>query len=169
MSESLTTYVTRFLDDPVALERSLRAPVLLYEPPDDEDNEPSISQRRFKTMSGVGGPILGSGEPLILRVRKEKDNAFQRGVTIGRTSNNDVVIDDASVSRFHAWFQVDDAGQWSVLDAGSKNGTHIAGTRLKPKRAAPLPRDTRIRFGQVEVTFLPPKAFLNLLKKRTGR
>ena len=169
MTESLTSYVTRFLDDPTALERSLRAPVLLYEPPDDDDTENSISQRRFKTMSGLGGPILGSGEPIIIRVRKEKDNAFLRGVTLGRTSNNDLVIDDPSVSRFHAWFQVDEAGGWSVADAGSKNGTHLGGDRLKAKKLVPLPRDTHIRFGQIEVTFLPPKAFLKLLKVRTSR
>lgn len=168
MSESLTSYVTRYLDDPAAFERSLKAPVLLFEPPDDDDTEASISQRRFKTMSGVGGPILGTGEPVIIRVRKEKDNAFLRGVTLGRTSNNDMVIDDPSVSRFHSWFQVDEAGQWFVADAGSKNGTFIAGDRLKAKKLTPLMRDTRIRFGQIEVTFLPPKAFMKLLKGRTG-
>jgi len=168
MSESLTSYVTRYLDDPDALERSLRAPVLLFEPPEDEDTETSISQRRFKTMSGVGKPILGMGEPIVLRVRKEKDNAFLRGVTLGRTSNNDMVIDDPSVSRFHSWFQVDDAGQWCIADAGSKNGTFIGHDRLKAKKLTPLARDTRIRFGQVEVTFLPPKAFMKLLKARIG-
>jgi hypothetical protein len=168
MSESLTSYVTRYLDDPAALEASLRAPVLLFEPIDDGDTEASISKRRFKTMSGVGGPILGSGEPIVIPVRKEKDNAFLRRVTLGRTANNDLVIDDPSVSRFHAWFEVDEVGQWAIADAGSKNGTFIAGERFKAKRLTPLSRDTRIRFGQIEVTFLPPKAFMKLLKGRTG-
>ena len=36
-----------------------------------------------------------------------KANAFAMGVTVGRIDTNDVVLDDASVSRFHAYFQKD--------------------------------------------------------------
>ncbi len=169
MSEPITSYIARYAEDPKGLARALKYPVLLYEPAEEEDTERSISQRRFRTLSGVGSPEARAGIPVVLRVRKEKDNAFRRGVTLGRTSNNDIIIDDASVSRFHAWFQADEAGRWTVADASSKNGTRVSGTRLKPKRPAPLAPDVRLRFGKVEVTFLAPEAFLKLLAARASR
>ncbi len=53
---------------------------------------------------------------------KKPGASFADRITIGRTPNNDVVIDDSSVSRFHAY--VRRAGDaWSVADAGSKNGS----------------------------------------------
>ncbi|MBI3183006.1 MAG: FHA domain-containing protein [Myxococcales bacterium] len=166
MSEPLTQYLSRYIRDPEDVERSVTAPVLLYEPP-ELDPQHKL-EHRLRTVSGVGPPVAQAGEPLVLRVRKEKDNAFRRGVTVGRTSNNDVILDDASVSRFHAWFQRDDkTGEWAVADAGSKNGTHLAGQKLRPKKLTALAKESRLRFGQVEVTFLAPVAFLRLLRIRS--
>lgn len=169
MHESLTVYLARYLHDPKELERALVMPVLLYEPP-EEAAAREVPERLFNTVSGVSGPAaIGGGEPVILKVRKAKDNAFQRGITVGRTANNDVVIDDGSVSRFHAWFQQDAlTGDWSLADAGSKNGTHLAGLKLKPRKLSALSRESRLRFGKVDVTFLTPPAFLRLLKLRSG-
>jgi hypothetical protein len=169
MSDPLTAWMTRYIRDPAEVERALVDPVLLYEPPETEDTDDSLADHRFKTVSGVGAPAIGGGEPVVIAVKKQKDNAFQRGITVGRTSNNDLVIDDPSVSRFHAWFQHDDrSGEWSVADAGSKNGTSISGERLKAKKLVVLVKDTRLRFGSIEVTFLMPKNFLRVLKARTA-
>ena len=59
-------------------------------------------------------------------------------ITIGRSSECSVVINDVKVSRVHAQLVQDDEGRISVVDLGSTNGTkvngkHIAGEmRLSP-------------------------------------
>jgi hypothetical protein len=112
--------------------RALAVPVLLWE---------SISRKTgdaLATLPGVGATRPAAGEPLVFEVRKSLGmmNAIIE-VSVGRPPNNDLVIDDESVSRFHAVFKRDDrSGQWSVADAGSSNGTFARGDRLEPE--APL-------------------------------
>jgi adenylate cyclase len=45
-------------------------------------------------------------------------------ITIGRAPENDLVIHDASISRFHAKI-FREGGDWRIVDVGSKNGTHV--------------------------------------------
>jgi hypothetical protein len=82
---------------------------------------------------------------------KKVGASFRDRITIGRTENNDVVIADPSVSRLHAY--VRHATGWVVADAGSKNGTWVGIEPLEPRREAPLPPGTVIRFGDVLLTF----------------
>lgn len=159
-------WLTRYRQNPGEAKRAIAHPGLVFVPPPrSEENE-----HRLKTSSGVGFNPLAGGEPLVLWVRKEKDNAFQRGITVGRTSNNDLVIDDVSVSRFHAYFAHDDAaGQWQLVDAGSKNGTWVKGEKLEAKKPVILGQEAVVRFGDVEVTFYMPNAFLRLLDTKAKR
>ncbi|MGQ0508123.1 MAG: FHA domain-containing protein [Myxococcaceae bacterium] len=164
--ELLRSYVVRFLGKPAELERSLTCPLLVFEPPDDgRDDDETSQSHRFKTASGAGEKsTLHADEPLVSLIKKMKDNAFQRGVTVGRTGNNDIVLDDSSVSRFHAWFQRDEAsGIWFMADAGSKNGTVLAGERLRPKKPTPIPEEAPVQFGEVSLTLYSPKRFLAFL------
>jgi pSer/pThr/pTyr-binding forkhead associated (FHA) protein len=165
MTEPLTSLTMKYLRNPQETERSLEGPFLLFEPV-LKDSENSDEMYRFKTISGVMPVSLKSGEPVVFTVRKTKDNAFQRGVTVGRTSNNDLVLDDPSISRFHAWFQGEGEHDWSVVDAVSKNGTFVNGELLKPKQPMRIGDDVKIRFGTVEVTFLSVNALLKLIRAR---
>lgn len=166
MIESLASYLTRYLHDPSGLRAALKTPILLFEPPETPDDEPS--GYRFKTVSGIGLSPLGSGEPYVILVKKQAANAFQSRITVGRTSNNDLLLDDGSVSRFHAWFEETER-VWSIADAGSKNGTSLNGVKLQPKKLAAVPKDARLKFGDVTATFLLPDSFLAMLKKLAGR
>lgn len=69
-------------------------------------------------------------------------------VTIGQSSQNDVVLADDSVSRNHARLEYE-AGGWRVTDLGSTNGTYLNGDRLPPNVPTPLPYGANIRFGAV--------------------
>jgi pSer/pThr/pTyr-binding forkhead associated (FHA) protein len=77
-------------------------------------------------------------------------------LTIGRHSENDIVLKDISVSRRHATVEV--RGQkLLVFDAGSKNGTIVNGTRAK---SAELYHGDVVKIGKncsIKVWVPPPK------------
>lgn len=106
-------------------------------------------------------------EPLLLSIQKVKENAFRRGITIGRTPNNDLVVAHASVSRFHAWFQQGEDGSWWVADAGSKNGTELGSRALVARQRHKLTGGERLRFGSVTAWFLIPEKLLERLQRRS--
>ncbi|WP_188113435.1 FHA domain-containing protein [Nocardioides humilatus] len=58
--------------------------------------------------------------------------ASGRPLSIGRTADNDVVLDDALVSRHHALLHVGGPGQPALLqDLGSFNGSYVNGHRVQ--------------------------------------
>ncbi len=87
--------------------------------------------------------------PLPLLALAKTQPHFPSMIAVGRTGNNDVVIPDPTVSKFHAFFKVDD-GRFALADAGSRNGTFVAGERL-PVRGAfvDVALGAAIRFGRV--------------------
>ncbi len=52
-------------------------------------------------------------------------------IKIGRSEQNDIVIDDSSVSRFHIELFQDEDGNVFMTELGSTNGSTVNGTRLK--------------------------------------
>ncbi|ATB34346.1 FHA domain-containing protein [Melittangium boletus] len=170
MVELLSLHIGRFHKERADYERTLPPAVLVFMPPPvvaqvlDEREE----RHQFRTLTSVVTPMLGVGEPVVFPVTKNQENAFGRGITVGRTGNNDVVLDDGTVSRFHAWFQREPDGGYLLTDAGSKNGSYVAGVRLVPRRATALADGTRLRFGQVELTFYLASGFTKVLARRPG-
>jgi pSer/pThr/pTyr-binding forkhead associated (FHA) protein len=70
-------------------------------------------------------------------------------ITIGRSPDNTIVINNPSVSARHAHLQL--AGEtYRLKDLGSTNGTHVNG---KPVTETLLTFDDRIRFGATEARF----------------
>src|SRR4029079_11941383 len=69
--------------------------------------------------------------PHLFAVRKQT-TMFESMVTIGRTQNNDIVLFDARISRFHAFFKVY-PDRVELGDAGSRNGTFVDGKSLGTK------------------------------------
>lgn len=75
-------------------------------------------------------------------------------VGVGRSSKNEVVIDDDSVSPAHARVEYVD-GVWRITDLKSTNGTYVEGVRLAPEVTTPLPPGSAVRFGGVGFHFHP--------------
>jgi hypothetical protein len=109
--------------------------------PDIDETQPS---GKFELRDDIELEVY----PLV----KKPGASFPDRITIGRTSNNDIVIADTSVSRLHAYVRrIGDA--WSVADAGSKNGSWLRGAALEPRRERPLPSRALLRIGDVDLTF----------------
>ncbi|GAA2717993.1 MULTISPECIES: FHA domain-containing protein [Streptomyces] len=62
-----------------------------------------------------------------------------RTVRIGRAADNDFVVDDLTVSRYHAQLRALPGGEHEIVDVGSHNGTYLNGTRVQ--HAPVLPGD----------------------------
>jgi len=145
----LSTYARNFLNDEAQARRFLDWPVLVWESPNE-----AFQDELFTTEAGETRKLPRAGSPVVFEVRKSssKTNAFAMGITIGRTGNNDVVLEDNSVSRFHAYFQQDAKdSHWKLVDAESKNGSWINGIRMTAGKAEAVADQAQLRFGDVEV------------------
>lgn len=71
-------------------------------------------------------------------------------VTIGRSSENQVVVADEKVSRRHAEIS-HDRGGWQIVDLGSRNGTQVAGEAISKPRT--LVGGEVITVGNCQMTF----------------
>ena len=166
MARSLTNLASLFLRDQTAFRASLKNPVLIWKAPPTD----ASGQSWQGTHSGVGPSRPHEGEALVFELSKDstKKNAFPMGVTVGRIDTNDVPLDDVSVSRFHAWLQKDSKG-WVLCDAESKNGTFCDGKRLVAKQKVPIKDKAKLKFGEVEVTFLEVEALIAMMEELMRR
>ena len=77
-------------------------------------------------------------------------------ITIGRSQDNDIVVNDVKVSRNHLQIVQDDNGNCSVVDLSSSNGTFVNGQRITG-RIRLHPND----IVQIGNTKLPWQSYLN--------
>ena len=71
-------------------------------------------------------------------------------LTLGSAPDNDVVVDEPSVSRVHAVFQFLNR-TWFVEDCGSRNGTFVGAGRIASMHA--LRPGDEVRVGRVQLRF----------------
>jgi DNA-binding NtrC family response regulator len=104
---------------------------------DSGDELLELQKYRLEVLAGEGAEGAQSG---IFEERK---------VQIGSSPENDLVLDDAAVSRFHAVITVDERG-YLLRDAGSKNGTFVGGLGV---REVYLNDGCVFRVGKTEIRF----------------
>ena len=86
--------------------------------------------------------------PLHKRAGSGKD--YIERVSVGRATNNDIVIRDDSVSKVHAWFARGEEGNIYIADAGSRNKTMVNGVTIPLQSPEETNSGDAIRFGAVE-------------------
>jgi hypothetical protein len=82
--------------------------------------------------------------------KREDSDAISDRISVGRAHNKDVVLRHSSISKFHAWFEVDEGQTVYVADADSTNGTQLNGQALKSKTTTALAPGDSITFGAIE-------------------
>ncbi|NIV32677.1 MAG: FHA domain-containing protein, partial [Anaerolineae bacterium] len=68
-------------------------------------------------------------------------------VSLGRSTANQVILQDPKVSSQHAELTLGRDG-WMVSDLGSSNGTFLEGQRLPPGTHVPLQLGQTVRIGE---------------------
>jgi hypothetical protein len=79
-------------------------------------------------------------------------------ITIGRTSENDVVIPEYSVSRKHCFIALVN-GTYRITDWGSANGTLVNEKSIGKLSPCPLQGGEILTLGRLMLLFLPPRHF----------
>ena len=74
-------------------------------------------------------------------------------LSVGRVSDNNLSLNDASVSKIHAALTMNQQGTLLVADTGSTNGTYINGRRISYGEARQIEDGDVVGFGDVEVRF----------------
>jgi pSer/pThr/pTyr-binding forkhead associated (FHA) protein len=111
---------------------------------------------------------LSPSQYLVFPIRKTERSIIARFYSVGQTRNNDVVIRDVTVSKFHAFFQdADDGEGFVLLDARSTNGTFVNEKRV-PRQGLGNPVPVRtgdtVRFGGVELNFVTAQELCELVR-----
>jgi hypothetical protein len=88
---------------------------------------------------------------------------FIERVSIGRATNNDIVLRDESVSKLHAWFARGEEASIYVADAGSRNKTSVNGLVIPLQSPEETMAGDFIRFGTVEAVLCPAAVFWQAL------
>lgn len=94
----------------------------------------------------------GSRAYLLVRTGSAQPVQFELGgplISIGRASDNDVIVDDPQVSRHHCQLKLRH-GAYSLSDLGSRNGSSVNG---QPVDEIALGPGDLIRIGDTEIEF----------------
>jgi hypothetical protein len=76
-----------------------------------------------------------------------------RRLNVGRVSDNDLCLNDASVSKIHAALVMNQQGTLLVADTGSTNGTYINGRRIAYGESRQIEEGDVVGFGDIETRF----------------
>ncbi len=82
----------------------------------------------------------------IYEVRKEE-------LSIGRSRESDIFLEDLAVSRLHAKILSLGSGNYALKDEGSANGTKVNGQVVNKYQTYPLQEGDRIQLGQTVLVF----------------
>lgn len=102
------------------------------------------------TTPPAKAPPTGGGLAII---RSDTGDVIPLGaepITIGRSRDQVVTLDDSRVSRAHARIEPRGGG-WALRDEGSANGTRVGGEKLPAGRPCPLQAGDVIVLGEIEL------------------
>ena len=119
----------------------------------------TVQKQSGATMAAEIGPYIESLTWM--------DRVFElRGgktVSVGRTADSDVIINDFSISRKQCTFQAQGMA-WLLADAGSTNGTVVAGKKYKSPQTVLLQGGEELVLGRLAFEFHTPLSLAAKIK-----
>jgi pSer/pThr/pTyr-binding forkhead associated (FHA) protein len=149
---------TQQASDMESFARTHPGPWLVWEagpwrPPAPDRATRASSERRARESAG---------DALALQVAPRPGRDAAREVRLGRGPENDLVVDDGTLSRTHLVLRLADAG-WTLQDLQSSNGTRVDGVQVNGAPVSVEPGAT-IEAGSVRLTFYDAKGLYLRLK-----
>ena len=114
----------------------------------------------IKQASSMSKKVIEQAFP----IAKSDRNPFAGKITVGRTNNHDLIIQDASISKFQGYFETENKIQFTFVDKGSTNGTTVNGEKLEPSVPRFLKDRDLIVFSTVKFTYYSPRAAYEAFK-----
>jgi hypothetical protein len=113
------------------------------------DSDKTILRSAGPPQQGMLGLVRveeGKEPGRVYEIRKET-------LSIGRSRDSDIFLEDLAVSRLHASILNMGNGNFALKDEGSANGTKINGQLLNKYQTQPLQDGDRIQLGQTVLVF----------------
>ena len=100
----------------------------------------------IETKTPIGKQLKSMGEwkPASYLVFNKKKVELVAKITIGRESDNDVVVDNKLASRHHAIIQ-------KIKDEKSTNGTYVNGVKIPPEKYVKLNPGDKVTIGNMSL------------------
>jgi hypothetical protein len=111
--------------------------------------EQTVRQRRVASAKPEAVELSQPLQATLLNQDGERFELARPVVTLGRALENDIVIADSRVSRFHAEIK-QESGRFVLRDLGSTNGTRVASEKIDRRE---LRNGETISLGGYELTF----------------
>jgi SARP family transcriptional regulator, regulator of embCAB operon len=136
--------------DPGPTIRSLHDQILRQESVDTSQAAQTTATHSVAEITPSTGTLAGPSAIAELRGKNGQRYRLESSTRIGRRPENDIVLDDDDVSRYHA-VVIDTGTGFVISDLRSTNGVTVAGRRIRG--SATLADGDRIRIGNHEFTF----------------
>ncbi len=151
-----------------------------YPAPEEDVWSFSTDIRSFDHAPGTPRPASQHSQaPLVRfvqRVEKTDRNTWKRRISVGRATNNDVIIRHDTVSKLHAHFhygtmvRLDQSHNATLMldDVGSANGTRVNDRPLSQDVPRPVYVNDRIAFGEIQCRLMDAAALYHALRSPTA-
>jgi SARP family transcriptional regulator, regulator of embCAB operon len=136
--------------DPGPTLRTLHERILRQEPLDTKRTAQTTAMNRVVDLGPHTDTKAGRSAVAELRADDGKRYRLDASTRIGRRPDNDIVLDDDDVSRYHA-VVIDTGTSFVISDLRSTNGVQVAGRRIRG--SATLADGDRIGIGGHQFTF----------------
>jgi ABC transport system ATP-binding/permease protein len=111
--------------------RPQQQPAQQYQPPAQQYQPPQPAAAQAYPEAGARPyPPAQPGGSSIFRQPSAIMQLPQRVLRIGRATDNEIVVSDLSVSRYHAELRRDSRRGYEIVDLSSHNGTYVNGQRI---------------------------------------
>jgi hypothetical protein len=123
----------------------------------------------FYTLAGAKSPVTrileSFRDAVVAPLQKSDRNTFAHMITVGRASNNDIVVAVSTISKLHGYFMRQPDGNMRFYDAGSTNGTWVSGQKVAPRTAVALEDGAEIALGpDVKLLYRTPSGLFETLR-----
>jgi SARP family transcriptional regulator, regulator of embCAB operon len=116
--------------DPGPTVRNLHERMLRQEPLDTTHTAQTTATRAVAVLGPHTGTLAGPSAIAELRGNDGQRYRLEASNRIGRRPDNDIVLDDDEVSRYHA-VVIDTGGSFVISDLRSTNGVEVEGQRIR--------------------------------------